>query len=114
MTTGSAELGRRGEARAARWYRRRGYRVLALNWADDAGEIDLVVRRGRRLVFCEVKSRATPRHGSPIEAVDAGKQRRVRAAARRFLAAHDLVGVAHRFDVAEVLAGRVSVRPGVF
>jgi putative endonuclease len=44
------------------------------------------VRRGRRLVFCEVKSKRSPRFGDPLEAVDAEKQRRLRRAAETWLA----------------------------
>ena len=97
----------------ARWYRRRGYRVVARNWRSPEGELDLVLSRGRLVVFCEVKTRSSRRHGMPVEAVDEAKHRRIRLLGRRFLATQDLAGIAHRFDVAEVLGADVAVRQGV-
>jgi len=47
--------GKHAELRAAWWYRVRGYRLLARNEWVGGYELDLVVRRGRRLVFCELK-----------------------------------------------------------
>ena len=57
--------GRRAEQRAAWWYRVRGYRVLARNAWVNGYELDLVVRRGRRLVFCEVKAKGGAGFGEP-------------------------------------------------
>ena len=51
------------------------------NFSSRFGEIDLVAREGRYLVFVEVKYRATARGGHPLEAVDAGKRRRIRKTA---------------------------------
>ncbi len=50
-------------------------------------EIDLVVRRGRRVVFCEVKSKGGRGHGDPLEMVDEEKLRRLERAAASWLAA---------------------------
>ena len=71
-----AELGRAGERRAAWFYRLRGYRVLARNLRLAAGEIDLVVQRGKTIVIAEVKTRQTRRAGEGHEAV--GRARRER------------------------------------
>jgi putative endonuclease len=103
------------ELRAARWYRRRGYRVLAANvWAAGA-ELDLVVRRGRVLVFCEVKSRSGVDHGDPLELVDAQKERRIRRAAAVWLAWNpELARLEPRFDVIVERAGRLEHVAGAF
>jgi len=77
-----------GELRARRHYRLRGYRILAENAWAAGNEVDLVVRRGRSLVFCEVKQRRREDFGAPIEHVGAEKQRRVRRAAEAWLVAH--------------------------
>jgi putative endonuclease len=64
----------------------RGYRILAANdWAG-GNELDLVVRRGRRLVFCEVKTKQGDAYGNPWEMVTEEKARRVRRAAESWLA----------------------------
>jgi putative endonuclease len=100
--------GRRAERRAAWWYRRRGYRMLATNAWVGGYELDLVVRRGRRVVFCEVKSKAGRTFGEALEMVDAEKQRRVRLAAAAWLAAHpEHAGLVVSFDVIAVQEGRL-------
>lgn len=53
------DAGRRGELAAALWLMLRGYRVLAHRVRMNAGEIDLIARRGRVLAFVEVKTRGT-------------------------------------------------------
>ena len=80
--------GQAAERRVRRHYRLRGYRILAANTWAGGNELDLVVRRGRRLVVCEVKTRSTDGFGSPSEMVTAEKARRVRRAAEAWLATH--------------------------
>jgi putative endonuclease len=92
-----------GERRARRHYRLRGYRILAENAWAGGNELDLIVRRGRRLVFCEVKQRRREDFGAPIEYVGAEKQRRVRRAAETWLARHpELDGLEVSFEVISV------------
>lgn len=78
--------------------------MLERNWRSKRGEIDLVVRQGRALVFVEVKRRASADQGAPVMQVRLGQQRRCLQAARHYLALHppqewiteiryDLVGV---------------------
>lgn len=95
--------GAEAERRARRHYRLRAYRVLAENVWAGGNELDLVVRRGRQLVFCEVKEKLAESFGDPDEMVDEEKQRRIRRAARAWLAAHpEVAGVEVRFDVVSV------------
>jgi putative endonuclease len=84
----SKRLGSDAERRVRRHYRLRGYRILAANWRGGGNELDLVARRGRRLVVCEVKARSGPGFGHPLEAIGPEKARRVRRAAESFLASH--------------------------
>ena len=98
-----------GERRAARWYRLRGWRVLAANVWAGGNEVDLIVRRGRELRFVEVKEKLGPTFGSAAEAVTAEKQRRVRRAAGAWLAAHPELGTLDvGFDVVAVGEGRLE------
>jgi putative endonuclease len=100
--------GRRAERRAEWWYRLRGYRVLATNAWVGGYELDLVVRRGGRLVFCEVKEKLGDGYGDPLEMVDEEKQRRLRRAAAGWLAAHpEAGGLVVSFDVIAVQSGRL-------
>jgi putative endonuclease len=77
-----------GERRALRHYRLRGYRLLAANVRAGGYELDLILRRGRRLLVVEVKEKGGGAFGDPLEMIDAEKERRVHAAAWAWLAAH--------------------------
>jgi putative endonuclease len=77
-------LGVRGEELAARHLERRGLRILDRNYRTRFGELDLVAFDGRRLVFCEVKTRRAG-SGRPWDALGGAKQSRVRAMARQWL-----------------------------
>jgi putative endonuclease len=97
------------ERRARRYYRLRGYRILGTNVWAGGNEIDLVVRRGRALVFCEVKSKSASGRGDPLEMVGREKQRRLQHGARAWLAAHpSLAGLEASFEVVAVRAGRLE------
>lgn len=104
-----ADIGHSGEDAAERLYRRLGFRVLERNYRCRGGEIDLVVRRGPLVVFCEVKTRRTNRWGEPSEAVDRRKQERLRRLAARWLRERRPGAVEVRFDVVSVVAR--GVRP---
>jgi putative endonuclease len=107
---GSRGSGARAERRAALGYRLRGYRVLATNEWVGGYELDLVLRRGRTIVFCEVKSKSGSRHGDPLEMVTYEKQRRLVQAAETWLAAHpEHVGCEARFDVVAA-RGKIAER----
>jgi putative endonuclease len=80
------ELGRRGEEAAAAFLGRRGYRVVSRGFLARRGEIDLVCRRGDRLVLVEVKTRSSDAFGTPVEAVGPRKRRALQAAAVEYRA----------------------------
>ena len=71
------DLGKKGERRAAWFYRLRGYRILERNARLPAGEIDLVVKRGATIVIAEVKTRQTKIAGEGHEAVNRAKRERM-------------------------------------
>ena len=114
MTRARRALGARGEDAVAAWYEDRGYEVVAHNWRCRAGELDLVLRRGRTFVFCEVKTRSSDAFGAPVEAVTRDKQVRLRHLAARWLEDAPMRPTDIRFDVASVLAGEIEVLEGAF
>jgi putative endonuclease len=90
-------LGLSAETRAAALLLAKGYRIAARRWRSPVGEIDIVARRGRLLVFVEVKARA--RFDDAAEAVTPRQQRRITAGAQAWLAGHDEdLGCDIRFD----------------
>ncbi len=106
--------GAAGEALVAAWYEARGDEVVARNWRCREGELDLVIRSGRVLVFCEVKTRSSLAFGSPAEAVTQVKRRRIRRLATRYLEQTGERAAELRFDVAGVVGRRVEVLCGAF
>jgi putative endonuclease len=96
-------LGPRGERYAARWLRKRGYKIVAGGHRTRYGEIDLVAVLGETIVFVEVKTRASRELGDAAEAVDAQKQRRFARAALGFLKEHGLLEYPVRFDVIAIV-----------
>jgi putative endonuclease len=83
--------------------------VLARNVWSGGYELDLVLRRGGTLVFCEVKSKGGEERGDPLEMVGPEKQRRIGQAAEAWLAAHpEHAELAVRFDVLAVRRGRLE------
>jgi putative endonuclease len=95
-------LGDRGENVAARYLRNQGYRIIERNVRSEAGEIDIVARDGRVLVFVEVKTRAYD-DPTPEDQVNPEKQRRLTRAAKAFLTRYGTPQPAARFDVVAVL-----------
>ena len=92
--------GRRAEAVASLSLRLKGYRILARNWRSPAGEIDLIARRGRLLVFVEVKYRMRPA-AAPPQATPR-QWARIACAAATFVAARPaLHGHRWRFDLVQ-------------
>jgi putative endonuclease len=97
--------GRRAEAVALWYLRLKLYRALARRYRTPAGEIDLIVRRGRTIVFVEVKQR--PDEAAGIEAVTARSRARISRAAALWVAAHpEAAGLDQRFDVVVAMPGR--------
>lgn len=98
----SGEVGRKGEAVAAKYYLDRGYRLLAHNYCTRQGELDLIVQKQEQIVICEVKTRAGRQLGIPAEAVTPAKQKRILLAAKQFLQENALLDAWIRFDVVEI------------
>jgi putative endonuclease len=95
--------GHSAERRALRHYRLRGFRILAVNAWAGGNELDLVVRRGRRLAFVEVKAKGAADLGDPLEMVGPEKQRRLKRAATAWLAANpDVADLEVTFEVLAV------------
>ncbi|MEX2292860.1 MAG: YraN family protein [Acidimicrobiales bacterium] len=114
MADGRRALGAAGENRAAAWYESNGYTIVERNWRCRDGELDLIVSRGRDLVFVEVKTRTSDRFGLPAEAVTATKQRRIRKLAGRYLAETSSVAGGLRFDVVAILGDQLEVIEAAF
>lgn len=96
-------LGRLGEERAAAFLMAHGLPCVARNWRCRAGEIDLIVARGKEIRFVEVKTRKTTTYGAPEEAITGRKLAHLRAAAETWIAAQTFMQrQTFQFDVVTV------------
>lgn len=104
----AVKAGRHGERLAVWRLRLTGWRILARDWRSPVGEVDIVARRGKLLLFIEVKARGDL--GAAGEAIGARQRGRITAAASLFLARHpQLAGCDVRFDAMLVAPWRWPV-----
>jgi len=96
-------LGSWGEARAADYLRRQKYEILGMNYRCRLGEIDIIARDKRFLVFVEVKLRKSASFAQAREFVTRSKQEKIIAAAQSWLSANPS-RLQPRFDVIEIYA----------
>jgi len=92
-------LGKEGERIAEQYLKRKGYKVVERNYRCAAGEVDLIVLDRRVIVFVEVKTRTGHGFGTPLEAIQPRKQRKMMQAAQFFLSQKKLHQRDARFDV---------------
>lgn len=117
MTAATDRLGRIGEHMAARHLQRIGMTVVARNWQAHGGslrgEIDLVARDGRVLVFCEVKTQRRSTAAGPLEHITPAKVRQLRRLAGLWLAGHGTGSEAVRIDAIGVSWPAAGGRPSI-
>lgn len=87
MTSQKQKLGAWGETLALAFLKERGDILLAQNYRTEHGELDLVTRRGDRIVFTEVKTRRSDSYGPPEAAISDSKRAHLIASAQTFLQA---------------------------
>ena len=88
----------RWEDEAARFLRKKGFRILARNVRMRRGELDIVAGCGDEIVFVEVKQRKTDEFGGGLYAIDFRKRHRLISAAKEFLSREGLTRRPCRFD----------------
>ncbi len=96
---------RTAEEAAALHLAQKGYRIVSRNWRDRRGELDIIAVRGEVLVVVEVRGQRADAWMPPEATVGVHKQRRVAAAAQRWLSLHPWAqsGYLVRFDVIGVV-----------
>ncbi len=107
-------LGYWGETLALVWLSLKGFRLLARRLKTRGGEIDMIMRRGRLVIFVEVKARSAGL-AQAAEAIRPKQQNRLRRAAEIFLASRaDLAGCDMRFDAVLLSGWRLCHIPGAY
>lgn len=95
--------GAMGEAYVAEYFRKKRYKLLAMNYRCHMGEIDLIVAKRKKLSFVEVKLRKSGGVTRPADAVGRAKQSRLRATADIWLAQNpEYSGMETDFTIAQL------------
>ena len=103
-----------GEALAAEYLRKKRYTLVAAGYRCKFGEIDLIVKNRKYLVFVEVKTRKSAQFARGADYVDRNKQDRLRITASMYLSQNS-TELQPRFDVIEIYApeGPATARPEI-
>lgn len=104
MSHARLALGAWGEDQAVEYLRLQGMKILQRNYRTPVGEIDIIAKNKKFLVFVEVKTRRGVAFGSPQEAVGERKQRQIIRTCQWYLQEHKCGKLQPRFDVAAVLS----------
>jgi len=99
-------LGRSGEAMAAKFLQKKGYKIITKNYRCRFGEIDIIAQDKNTLVFVEVKARSGARYGMGYESVRPDKQAKLVKTAQHFMAENGEAPA--RFDVVSIDDGEIT------
>ena len=99
----SKEKGKKAENLAISYLVSKGFKIIEKNFRTSFGEIDIIARFKKTLIFAEVKTRHPSHLGLPQEAVDKRKQGQIAKTALHYLATHQLLKKPARFDVLSIL-----------
>lgn len=107
-------FGNEGEQAACDYLIRKGWQIIDRNVRRGRGEIDIIARKRRITAFVEVKRRTNIAFGTPAEAVNTEKQKRIAHAAALYMQENDLLDARIRFDIIEILPGEIRHIEGAF
>ena len=116
MITKKREIGNFGETSAVKYLRRKHYRILERNYVTGKLELDIIARKGKEIVFIEVKTRSVESldsdmpYGRPSDAVNLEKRRNTVNAAYAYLRKHPS-DLHMRVDVIEVYLDKNAKKP---
>lgn len=101
-------VGDSGEEVACKHLKKKHYKILERNYKNPVGEIDIIAKHKGVIIFVEVKTRTSDFFGLPREAVDEYKQEKIRRVALGYLKRSRAMDSLIRFDVIEVIDGKVE------
>lgn len=102
------EKGQSGETLAVKYLKKIKYKVLLTNYSNNVGEIDIIAKDKKTIVFIEVKYRQSDRFGLPREAVGKQKQNKIRNVSLGYMVQNKLIDSDVRFDVIDILEGEIT------
>jgi putative endonuclease len=106
-------IGKEGERIAALFLKSKGYRQVALNWFWKRGEVDLIFRQGKDLVFVEVKTRLELGREKLFDNVDSRKIQKLKSGKDAYLARYRIGAPIpnHRIDLIGVVLSESDLEP---
>lgn len=107
---GKKKLGNRGEDLVSDYLIKNDYEILERNFRCHQGEIDIIAKEKKEIVFIEVKTRRNVNYGEPIDAVGFYKKKHILDVAKFYLYINNLYECFIRFDVIEVYVTPGKVR----
>lgn len=96
------EIGKIGEDLATKYLENLGYSIIERNFVAKQGEIDIIAKDKKEIVFIEVKTRTNNLYGEPVDAVNEPKQKHLVNTASYYLYSRHMENEFVRFDVIEV------------
>lgn len=96
------EIGNFGEDVATNFLKEKGYKILEKNFSCKQGEIDIIAKDKKEIVFVEVKTRTNTNYGYPAEAVNVAKQKHIYNSAKYYIHINNLYNEFIRFDIIEI------------
>ena len=108
MLTLKRRQGNEGEDKACEYLKKRGYKILARNYAAKTGEIDIIASLRNALIFVEVKTRADNAYGGALAAVGAAKQDKITKTAINYIKENKPRFDAVMFDIITLTGGRLE------
>jgi putative endonuclease len=113
MPDSRMKLGAKGEKRAAKFLKRKGYKIIQRNYKCKSGEIDIIARHNDSIVFVEVKTRSTDEFGAPQYAITSAKRNHLSKVALYYIKEKRLINQSCRFDVVAVKFSQRSRKPEI-
>lgn len=95
-------IGKIGEDIACQFLIRRGYTILERNYMERIGEIDIIAKKNREIVFVEVKSRKSMKNGDGIDSITRQKIRHIENVSKIYILKNKLFGYAIRYDAIDI------------
>ena len=103
MKAFNKDIGAMGENISENYLKNSGYRILDRNFKCKCGEIDIIAIHKNYICFIEVKTRYGIKFGTPGEAVNFSKQKKIYKTAQMYILRKNIVDWDFRFDVIEVI-----------